>query len=108
MFDSAYTVAVIAIVAAVTWLVRGLPYLMFGGKKQIPPIITYLGIVLPASIMIILVLYCLRNTPLTTYPYGLVELVSVSVVVALHLWKRNTIISITAGTLSYMVLLRIF
>lgn len=107
MPNEAYTAAVISAVAAVTWLTRGLPYLMFGGKKQIPPIITYLGSVLPPAIMIILVIYCLRNIHIASYPYGLTEMISIGLITALHLWKRNTILSITAGTFCYMLLLRI-
>lgn len=107
MSSEVYTAAVIAAIAVVTWLARGLPYLLFGGKKQIPPIISYLGTVLPPAIMIILVIYCLRNIQFTAHHYGLTELISVGVIAALHLWKRNTILSISAGTFCYMLLMRL-
>lgn len=58
--------------------------LVFGGKKELPETVSYLGTVLPAAIMIILVVFCLRNTILTAYPFGLPELLSMAVVIVVH------------------------
>jgi branched-subunit amino acid transport protein AzlD len=99
------TAAIIGIVAIMTWITRGLPYLLFT-KKGPPQIVAYLGTVLPASIMVILVIYCLRNTQFTTFPYGAAEIISLFLVVVLQFWRRNTLVSIFAGTVCYMVLLR--
>lgn len=106
MSKTALTAATIGVVALITWLCRGTPYLAFGGKKQLPKIVVYLGTALPSSIMIILVVYCLRNMHFTSYPYGLAELISVALVVGLQVWKKNTFISIFAGTACYMILIR--
>lgn len=100
------TVAALIVVALVTILTRSLPFLFFGGKKQLPETVRYLGTVLPAAIMIILVVFCLRNTGLTAYPYGLPELLSVAVVIIFHRRKKNVFLSISAGTGLYMVLTR--
>jgi branched-subunit amino acid transport protein AzlD len=100
------TAATIGVVALMTWLARGLPYLMFGGKKELPKVVSYLGTVLPASIMIILVVYCLRNIKFTIFPFGLAEMISVALVIAVQLWKKNTFLSILLGTACYMVLIR--
>jgi branched-subunit amino acid transport protein AzlD len=105
MNDTIITAAAIGIVAIMTWITRALPYLLFT-KKSPPQIITYLGTVLPASIMIILVIYCIRNTQFTAFPYGAAEIVSVVLVVVLQFWRKNTLVSIFAGTLCYMVLIR--
>jgi branched-subunit amino acid transport protein AzlD len=99
------TAATIAIIAIVTWITRGLPYLIFNGKKELPKIIDYLSSVLPASIMIILVVYCIRIN-ITAFPYGLAELISVVVVALLQIWKKNTLVSILCGTVCYMILIR--
>lgn len=107
MSDTVYIASAVGLCAAVTMLIRGLPYLLFGGKRQLPKIVTYLGSVLPSSIMIILVVYCLRNIKFTVFPYGLKELISVAVVLIMQIWKRNTLISILLGTACYMILLRI-
>lgn len=104
--DALMTAATIAAVAAATWFVRGLPYLMFGGKKRIPDMALYIGNVLPAAIMIILVVYCLRNIDFTSFPYGGAELVSVFLVVSVQLWMKNPFLSILLGTTCYMVLIR--
>ena len=53
-----------------------------------------------------LVVYCLRNVKILDKPHGLPELLSVGAVVLLHLWKRNTLLSIALGTIIYMVLVQ--
>lgn len=103
MFYSAFAVAVVALV---TWLTRAVPYLLFGGKKELPAMVRYLGNVLPAAIMVILVGYCLRNVDLTAFPFGLAEAVSVALVITVQYIKKNTILSILLGTACYMILIR--
>lgn len=105
MSENLITAATIGIVAIITWIMRGLPYLLFT-KRQPPKVVTYLGKVLPASIMVILVVYCLRNSQFTSYPYGAAEIISVFIVVIMQLWRKNTLVSIFAGTVCYMVLIR--
>lgn len=91
--------------AVCTMLTRFLPFLVFRG--QTPHYVVYLGSVLPSAIMGMLVVYCLRDVEWTVAPYGLVELVSVCCVVGLHVWRRNAILSILAGTAIYMVLIQL-
>lgn len=40
-------------------------------------------------------------------PHGLPELISIAVITALHLWKRNVLLSIGVGTALYMVLVQV-
>lgn len=101
-----YILAAIVLVMLVTMLDRGLPYLLFRGKKALPAHVEHLGNVLPCAIMIILVIYCLRNIDFSGFPYGLAELISVALVILLQLWKSNTVLSIALGTACYMVLIR--
>jgi branched-subunit amino acid transport protein AzlD len=105
MSENLYIGVTVVIVALMTWVTRGLPYLVFA-KTRPPKIVTYIGTYLPGAIMIILVLYCLRNTQLTAYPYGAAEFISVLLVVAAQLWRKNILISIFAGTVCYMILIR--
>ncbi|MCD8036341.1 MAG: AzlD domain-containing protein [Clostridiales bacterium] len=107
MNDIMFTAASIAVIAAVTWICRAIPYIIFGGKREIPPVITYLGKVLPAAIMIILVIYCLRNVEFFNYSESLPTIISVAAVVLLQWKKENTILTIAAGTVLYMVLIRV-
>lgn len=100
------TIEALIVVTLVTILTRALPFLFFGGKKKLPDTVSYLGSVLPAAIMIILVVFCLRNTILTVYPYGLPELLSAAAVIIVHWLKRNVFLSIIVGTGLYMVLTR--
>ena len=97
----------IAVIAAATILLRFIPFLVFGGKRKTPEIINYLGKVLPCAIMGMLVVFCLKGVTPTVYPYGLPELIACVLVVVLHVWKRNTLLSIIGGTACYMVLVQL-
>ena len=101
-----YPIAVIGITAIVTWGLRAFPFLLFS-DKTLPGVIKYLGYVLPPAIMTILVIYCLRNTEFGQFPFGIPELFSCILVVGIHLFRRNMYLSIVAGTLCYMLLIRI-
>ena len=100
---------VLLIVAAVlvTMSTRFLPFLIFGEKRKTPPIIEYLGTVLPCAIMGMLVVYCLKDVSFLRSPFGLPELIACAVVAALHVWKRNSLLSIGGGTLCYMLLVQL-
>ncbi len=101
------TVSIITVVALVTAALRFLPFWVFGENRKTPPLITYLGQVLPYAIMGMLVVYCLKDVNLTATPFGIPELTGCAVVALLHLWKRNTLLSIGLGTLCYMLLVQL-
>ena len=94
----------VAIMAAVTMLLRFLPFLVF--RKKTPPYIAYLGEVLPAAIIGMLVVYCLKDTAVTKPPFGAPELIAGLAVVGLQAWKRSSLLSILGGTAIYMVLVQ--
>ena len=96
----------IAVIAMVTMALRFAPFLIFNGRET-PKFIAYLGKVLPFAIMGMLVVYCLRSTSLAALSGWLPQLISVLLVAALHLWKRNTLLSIISGTVCYMVLVQL-
>ena len=106
MFDthSAWIVVVAAIVTAAT---RFLPFLIFSGRKPTPDIVVYLGKVLPCAIMGMLVVYCLKDVAFLSAPYGIPELLGCAAVAVLHLWKRNSLLSIGVGTVFYMLLVQL-
>jgi branched-subunit amino acid transport protein AzlD len=95
----------IAVMAGVTALLRFLPFLVF--SKGSPKVLRYLGQVLPASIMAMLVVYCLKSTSIVASPHGIPELIAVLLVVLLHKWRHNTLLSIVSGTLCYMLLVQV-
>ena len=105
--NNLHSALIVAVTALVTIGLRFLPFVIFSGNKQTPPFVAYLGRVLPYAIMGMLVVYCLRSTSIRTAPHGLPELISCVLVAALHLWKRNTLISIVGGTACYMLLVQL-
>ncbi len=100
------SIAIIAVTALCTVLLRALPFLVFGGKKEVPAVVSDLGILLPSSIMAVLVVYCLRNVDFAAAGHFLPELLSCLAVVGLHVWKKNILLSIGLGTVCYMVLVQ--
>lgn len=104
--SNVHAMLIVAVAGIVTVALRFLPFLIFGGDRKTPAYITYLGKVLPYAIMAMLVVFCLKNVSLVSTPYGLPELISCALVVLLHVWKRNTLISIIGGTVCYMVLVQ--
>ncbi len=101
-----HAAAMIAVIALVTAGLRFLPFLIFGENRKTPPLITYLGQVLPYAIMAMLVVYCLKDVSLLCAPFGIPELLGCGIVALLHIWKRSTLLSIGAGTVCYMLLVQ--
>jgi branched-subunit amino acid transport protein AzlD len=104
MINPGYSLLLIAVIAVVTALIRFLPFLVF--RKGTPKVVLYLGEVLPYAIMGMLVVYCLKNISFTGSTHGIPELAAVLLVVVLHKWKHNTLLSIAAGTVCYMALVQ--
>lgn len=98
------TAVMIAAVALGTMLTRFLPFIAFNGKKPVPKYVEYLGKTLTGAALGLLVVYCFKNVSVTAAPHGLPELISTVVIVAAHLWKRNMLLSIAAGTVCYIAL----
>lgn len=105
--NNLHSILIIVVAALVTMATRFLPFLIFGKEGKTPQLITYLGKVLPYAIMGMLVVYCMKDVAFLSYPYGIPELLGCLAVVALHLWKRNTLLSIGVGTVFYMVLVQL-
>ena len=99
-----HSAVLIAVMSIVTILIRFLPFIAF--RKQIPGYISYLGKVLPPAIIALLVVYCLKDITPAVHPFGIPELIAVVCVIALHVWKRNSLISILSGTVIYLVLIQ--
>ena len=104
--NNTYALCAILTMAFVTALLRFLPFLVMG-KNKTPPFVEYLGKVLPYAVMAMLVVYCLKDVNFTAFPFALPEIISVIAVVLVHVWKRNTLLSILAGTACYMIIIRL-
>lgn len=102
-----HSALMIAIIALVTAALRFLPFLIFRENRKTPPLVSYLGQVLPYAIMGMLVIYCLKGISFAAFPFGIPEIIGCLVVILLHIWKRNTLLSIGAGTVCYMLLVQL-
>lgn len=98
-------IAMIAVAGACTFATRLCPFLLFGGKKEVPSVIRYLGNILPVAIIGILIIYCLRDFVSGDGNYITAQLIAVALTAAVHIWKKNTLFSIAVGTIGYMLMI---
>lgn len=105
MTDNIYALAVIGVASAVTIAIRFAPFIIF--RKEPPAAVLYLGDVLPYAIMGMLVIYCLKGVSFVSGSHGIPEMVSVLLVLMLHRWKHNMLLSILAGTVCYMLMIQL-
>lgn len=99
-------ILILAALAVATLITRFLPFLLFPPGKKTPDYVVFLGKTLPFATIGLLVVYCLKGISATAYPYGIPEAIAVGGIVALHLWKKNSLLSIGAGTVLYMILVQ--
>ncbi len=104
-----YSILIIAITALGTLFTRAVPFLLFAKKKP-PKTVVYVGTYLPAAVIAILIVYCICGSDLTIGSFDiyaiLPKIIAGIAVVLLHIWKRNNLLSIAAGTVLYMVLIQ--
>lgn len=99
-------VVTIGLCVLATLMTRFLPFLVFSSDRKTPAYVTYLGKALPAAIFGMLVIYCLKNVSFLSGTHGIPEIISIVAVILLHLYKRNMLLSIAAGTVCYMLLVQ--
>ena len=99
-----HELCVLLVAGAVTVFLRFLPFVAFRSRR--PGFVLYLGRVLPFAVMAMLVVYCLRGVNIFVGFHGLPEFIACLVVILLHVWKRNTLLSITIGTVLYMIMIQ--
>lgn len=96
----------IIIMGAATFATRIVPVLIFGRKDKVPEFILYLGRTVPYTAMGLLIVYCFKDVSLLSGTHALPEIISLAVVTATYLWKRNTVASVALGTVCYMMLVQ--
>ena len=101
-----HEILLIVVAALVTAMTRFLPFFIFGEKRKTPDFILRMGKILPLAFMGMLVVYCLKDVQILRYPYGIPELLGCTAVTLLHIWKRNSLLSIGGGTAVYMLLVQ--
>lgn len=106
ILTTAQALIIIGMLAIGTAITRFLPYIFFPNAASAPRYIIYLGKMLPTAAISLLVVYCLRYVSFAAAPHGIPETISIAVVAALHIWRKNTLLSIAAGTAVYMLLVQ--
>lgn len=96
-----------AMVVLATMLTRFVPFLIFPEGKPVPKYVQYLGKALPPAVFGLLIIYCLKNVSIFSGSHGIPELISIILVIVLHLWKRQMLLSIAGGTVCYMLLVQL-
>ena len=103
--NTGHSILLIAIASGITFLIRAFPFLVFK-KRQMPAFLKEIADKLPPAIIAVLVIYCLKG-PLTVLgTETIAAIIAIAGVVILHLWKRNTLLSVAAGTVLYMIFIR--
>lgn len=102
--DYTHSLLLVVTMSVITVLLRFLPFLLF--SKGTPKPLLYLGRVLPSAIMAMLVIYCLKSVSIFSGSHGIPEALAIVLVVLLHKWKHNTLLSILIGTVWYMFLVQ--
>jgi branched-subunit amino acid transport protein AzlD len=101
------TILMILAIAVGVQITRFAPFILFPEGKKRPLVIEYLGKTLPPAMIGFLIVYCLKNVSVTSNPYGIPELVAIIVIVLLHKWKNNALLSIAIGTACYMFIMHL-
>ncbi|MCQ2501652.1 MAG: AzlD domain-containing protein [Lachnospiraceae bacterium] len=102
------TLILILTASVVTIALRALPFVLFGGNRQMPPVIHKVANLMPPAIIAVLVVYCLKNSIVNITMESLAAGIAALATTLVHLWKRNTLASIAIGTIIYMVCIRLF
>ncbi|MBR3756059.1 MAG: AzlD domain-containing protein [Firmicutes bacterium] len=106
-FNAGYAALLIFVAAAVTFGLRAVPFVFFGGKREMPEPVKKVADLMPAAIIAVLVIYCLKGAIVTVDMNTLASALGAAAVVLLHVWKRNMLLSIFGGTAVYMLLLHL-
>lgn len=101
-----HEIGIILVIAVCTFATRVFPFVLFGRSHQPTPIIQYLGKILPSAVIAILIIYCLKSVSFSHSAAFAPQFIGVAVVVALHVWKRNNLLSIGLGTICYMIMVQ--
>ena len=100
-------IIMIGMVVLGTVITRFLPFVVFSSGNQPPAYVRYLGRMLPSAALGLLVIYCLKDVSWLAGNHGFPQLSAIAAVVALHLWKRQMLLSIAGGTIFYMLLVQL-
>lgn len=90
------------IIAGLTFFFRSIPFIFYR-YIQNNETLAFIRVFLPAGIMLVLTIYTLKDVSLTSFPYGLSEMIAVATVIFLHVTWRNALLSIAMGTIVFII-----
>lgn len=96
----------VLLIGIATILTRFIIFWIFPPTKRPPAFIEYLGKVLPAAAIALILVYSLKDIDLTSFPFALPEVISILAIVLIQKWRRNTLLSVVSGTITYMFLIQ--
>lgn len=102
------TEQIITVAAAVlgTMLTRFLPFILFPANKPTPPVVLYLGKMLPAAVMALLVVFSFKDVEFLSGYHGAPELLATALIIGLQVYLKNVLLTIASGTIFYMFLVQ--
>ena len=106
MMSFKHQLITVALIILATAIMRFLPFVLFPDNKPTPRFIHYLGVVLPAAVFGLLMVYALKGVNVLEGSLGIPELIGIAVTAGVHLWKKQMLLSISAGTICYMLLVQ--
>ncbi len=101
-----HTLLLIGVIAFVTLILRAAPFVLFRSGHT-PAIVTYLGRVMPPAVIGMLVVYCFSSVDFTRWQAFVPALIAALIIIVLHIWKRNSLLSIGVGTVAYMLMVQL-
>ncbi|MGN0524907.1 branched-chain amino acid transporter permease [Eubacterium sp.] len=104
MLTTSQMIITVLVAGVTTFATRLIPFAAFG-NREVPKIIRYLGDIMPGAIIGILIIYCIKDGYSFDFNILMPQLIAIALTVLAHLWKRNTLLSISVGTISYMLLI---
>ncbi len=107
MNDTLHCILIVAICSLVTIALRLIPFIIFPDGKKIPRIVSRLSNLFPGAVIGMLIIFCLKDVSVSTFPFGLPELIAVLFTGFLHIAFKNTLLSVLLGTVSYMLLVQL-
>lgn len=99
-------VLTIAVMAAAVMLTRFIPFLVFPSRERTPRFVLFLGKYLGAAVFGMLVVYCLKDVSFLSGNHGWPEMAGILATVGVHLWRRDMMLSMAAGTVTYMLIIQ--
>lgn len=101
------TLIILLAITVGTVITRFLPPILFPHGKPLPKFLQELCTLLPPAMMGLLLVYSLRNVSFASAGQWLPECIAIAVTAGLHLWRRNSLLSIAGGTITYMLLVQV-